>query len=450
MHSEDQGARDATQLAQVEALRVELVRVKEDKKLSLDAFAHDTQYSRSSWNRVLKGEGFPPREAIERLCARRRLNRDHFLRLWEEADDARRAQPAPTMQTQPDTVSSDEKAQPATDSTTPGTGADERAEAGPPTQGSSTAKSTPADEPAAATAPRPPAHAHAGPGDAALPQTEPVSPAAAPVPAVPPATTSVPPGHSPSAERPDAAVPAPATPAPTVGEEVVVVRPVTTEPRAGKKRKVPAKLVVLAGLVVVLVLGRWASMPDHKDAAVGPPPAASNRPIDAELPADTTPTPNDDKSDSGQSRTPAPGIGSPAPNASSAGATPSPGEQTVPGSSPSAEAPAPHTATPSPRASTTPTATSTVRLGAEGRENCNYNSDRAQTMAKGMVGSKVKQIQCFLNYNYDYALEVDGKFGSGTEAAVKAVQQCSGIKVDGQVGPETWKYLEYPMAGCGH
>ncbi|MFC9756231.1 peptidoglycan-binding protein [Streptomyces sp. NPDC056921] len=32
-------------------------------------------------------------------------------------------------------------------------------------------------------------------------------------------------------------------------------------------------------------------------------------------------------------------------------------------------------------------------------------------MAKGMVGSKVKQIQCLLNSNYDYTLTVDGKFG---------------------------------------
>ncbi|WP_406066186.1 peptidoglycan-binding protein [Streptomyces sp. NBC_01077] len=46
--------------------------------------------------------------------------------------------------------------------------------------------------------------------------------------------------------------------------------------------------------------------------------------------------------------------------------------------------------------------------------------------------------------------EIDGNFGSGTEAAVKAVQQCSGIKADGQVGPQTWKYLEYPMSGCEH
>ncbi|MFD5420923.1 peptidoglycan-binding protein [Streptomyces sp. NPDC127069] len=32
-------------------------------------------------------------------------------------------------------------------------------------------------------------------------------------------------------------------------------------------------------------------------------------------------------------------------------------------------------------------------------------------------------------------------FGSGTEAAVKTVHSCSGLKEDGQVGPDTWAYL---------
>ncbi|MGW6564980.1 peptidoglycan-binding domain-containing protein [Streptomyces sp. NPDC054975] len=46
-------------------------------------------------------------------------------------------------------------------------------------------------------------------------------------------------------------------------------------------------------------------------------------------------------------------------------------------------------------------------------------------------------------------IKIDGACGSETEAAVKAVQRCSGIKVDGQVGPEAWKYLDYPRAGYG-
>ncbi|MEU4506217.1 peptidoglycan-binding domain-containing protein [Streptomyces sp. NPDC024089] len=88
--------------------------------------------------------------------------------------------------------------------------------------------------------------------------------------------------------------------------------------------------------------------------------------------------------------------------------------------------------------------------GAAGRASCRYNWDRKQVMAKGMVGSKVKQIQCLLNSNYDYTLTVDGKFGESTDVAVRAVQRCSGLNPDGQVGPQTWKHLDTPMSGCGH
>ncbi|MEU2675243.1 peptidoglycan-binding domain-containing protein [Streptomyces sp. NPDC007164] len=63
-----------------------------------------------------------------------------------------------------------------------------------------------------------------------------------------------------------------------------------------------------------------------------------------------------------------------------------------------------------------------------------------------MVGSKVKEIQCLLNYDYTVAL--DGNFGESTDTAVRAVQRCSGLKPDGQVGPQTWKYLDTPMSGC--
>jgi peptidoglycan hydrolase-like protein with peptidoglycan-binding domain len=38
-------------------------------------------------------------------------------------------------------------------------------------------------------------------------------------------------------------------------------------------------------------------------------------------------------------------------------------------------------------------------------------------------------------------LEIDGEFGSETEAAVKAFQEASGIDVDGVVGPQTWGKL---------
>ncbi|MGW8882171.1 peptidoglycan-binding domain-containing protein [Streptomyces mirabilis] len=39
---------------------------------------------------------------------------------------------------------------------------------------------------------------------------------------------------------------------------------------------------------------------------------------------------------------------------------------------------------------------------------------------------------------------------ASTDVAVRAVQRCSGLNPDGQVGPQTWKYLDTPMSGCGH
>ncbi|MFD7499383.1 peptidoglycan-binding protein [Streptomyces sp. NPDC059832] len=62
----------------------------------------------------------------------------------------------------------------------------------------------------------------------------------------------------------------------------------------------------------------------------------------------------------------------------------------------------------------------------------------------------MKQIQCLLNYDYDCMLALDCSFGEGTDAAVRAVRSCSGLKPDGQVEPQTWKYLVTPMSGCGH
>ncbi|MER6499186.1 peptidoglycan-binding protein [Streptomyces sp. NPDC001455] len=387
MHSEDQERKSTPTLRQTEALRAELLRVKEDKKLSLDAFAHDTQYSRSSWNRVLKGEGFPPREAIERLCARRKLDPERLLQLWQAAADARRAQQAPATAAPPDTPTSDE----------------------------------PAEDPDATTAPRPPAQTHTAPGGTTPAQTGPVPPATAPVPTAPPATTHVPHAQDQPVER----------------------------PAAEKKRNASTKALVLAGLVVALALGRWATLPDHKDTTAGSPPAAGDRPVDPQPSSNTTsPAPNDDKPD-GQPKTPASttDTGPLTPDPPSTGAPPPAEKPDAPGASSSDKATTP---TPSRRPTAAPSAPSSVPLGAAGRANCPHKPNRNQVMAKGMVGSNVKQIQCLLNYNYDYTLALDSKFGEGTKTAVLAVQKCSGINADGQVGPVTWKYLEYPMSGCGH
>jgi hypothetical protein len=52
----------------------------------------------------------------------------------------------------------------------------------------------------------------------------------------------------------------------------------------------------------------------------------------------------------------------------------------------------------------------------------------------------VEQLQQYLNA-WGYAVDIDGRFGSGTETAVKQFQSDNGLQPDGLVGPATWKLL---------
>jgi peptidoglycan hydrolase-like protein with peptidoglycan-binding domain len=56
-------------------------------------------------------------------------------------------------------------------------------------------------------------------------------------------------------------------------------------------------------------------------------------------------------------------------------------------------------------------------------------------------GPEVAQIQTRLKELGLYAGPIDGDFGGGTDAAVKAFQQSKSLAVDGQVGPQTWGAL---------
>jgi murein L,D-transpeptidase YcbB/YkuD len=60
----------------------------------------------------------------------------------------------------------------------------------------------------------------------------------------------------------------------------------------------------------------------------------------------------------------------------------------------------------------------------------------------------VERIQTALAAS-GYDVEVDGKFGSDTEAAVEAFQEAQGLDVDGKVGKDTWAALfaSAPVAG---
>lgn len=51
--------------------------------------------------------------------------------------------------------------------------------------------------------------------------------------------------------------------------------------------------------------------------------------------------------------------------------------------------------------------------------------------------TQIKRLQQFLNWAVDAGLTVDGKFGSATEAAVKAFQKKYGLTVDGKFGSKS-------------
>jgi len=76
----------------------------------------------------------------------------------------------------------------------------------------------------------------------------------------------------------------------------------------------------------------------------------------------------------------------------------------------------------------------------EGRE-------RERVYRRGSGGSTVRAIQCRLSELGYYRGPLDGIFGGGTEAAVKAFQRESGLQVDGKVGPKTRNALG--LAGGG-
>lgn len=76
---------------------------------------------------------------------------------------------------------------------------------------------------------------------------------------------------------------------------------------------------------------------------------------------------------------------------------------------------------------------------------CEYTgSQPTLSYAPNTYKLAVKQVQCELNYSLKYTtVEVDGYFGSATRSAVRKLQDCSNIAIDGIVGSDTWGKLNY-------
>ncbi|GHC27778.1 hypothetical protein GCM10010348_62370 [Streptomyces anthocyanicus] len=475
MLSEDKVRRSGNPPAEVEALRAELVRIKEEKQLSLSALAHDGEISRSTWNRVLKGESFPPRKEIERLSRRPRLEAQHLVGLWEAADAALKR------------VEAADAASPAAPAPAPDrddSGAAPTATADDPVGRDSSTSSVPV---APLSPPKDKALGDAATGPAPAESTPSASPSGHPdVTAAATATPSVTPGPAAGVEdlRADPTSGAssqraseaagvagqPATggeraavqpPGASAGEEIGIVRPTPAPVPAPKTRRTTKLLVTLLALTGVLVIGRWAAMPDSDKNDAAAPPSTGETLLDAteggeggqgrdtgdeKQPQDTAQpsgTPPVAGSDGKAQDLPATGTGeSPAPGVTSdaEAATPPAGQAPQDEDLPGSQAP-----------TATASTTAASSLGEEGRTACaHYKPNRRVVLAEGMVGTNVGQVQCLLNHNYGYSLKEDGKFGPETELGVKAVQRCSGITADGKVGPNTWKYLDYPQRACGH
>lgn len=59
---------------------------------------------------------------------------------------------------------------------------------------------------------------------------------------------------------------------------------------------------------------------------------------------------------------------------------------------------------------------------------------------RGPVGALQRRLQ-----SYDQAVVADGRFGPGTEQAVRGFQRTMGLREDGVVGPGTWQALDHPV-----
>lgn len=65
-------------------------------------------------------------------------------------------------------------------------------------------------------------------------------------------------------------------------------------------------------------------------------------------------------------------------------------------------------------------------------------------------GPCVAAVQSFLTYSYGNGqVDVDGKFGPKTKAAVRNFQRAVGIYDDGVVGPATWRSLQNACTAQG-
>ncbi|PZE21054.1 spore cortex-lytic enzyme [Paenibacillus xerothermodurans] len=70
------------------------------------------------------------------------------------------------------------------------------------------------------------------------------------------------------------------------------------------------------------------------------------------------------------------------------------------------------------------------------------HAQAATQLSRGSVNGDVWDLQFRLKALGSYTQPLDGKFGAGTEKAVRAFQRSYGLAADGVVGPDTWAALK--------
>jgi peptidoglycan hydrolase-like protein with peptidoglycan-binding domain len=73
-------------------------------------------------------------------------------------------------------------------------------------------------------------------------------------------------------------------------------------------------------------------------------------------------------------------------------------------------------------------------------------TDQRPALTEGASGVAVQQAQCELNASLSPsrfpALDITGVFGPQTVQRVRALEACTGIPVNGIIGPDTWAELD--------
>ena len=91
-------------------------------------------------------------------------------------------------------------------------------------------------------------------------------------------------------------------------------------------------------------------------------------------------------------------------------------------------------------------------LVSEGQQFSRVNFQYPGTVSRGQRGEAVSALQYMLSligefYDVVPPVQVDGVYGEGTEAAVRAFQQAAGLQVDGVAGEQTWIQVYRVFAG---